>query len=150
MITRPFQLHDIQGVASLLRSFIQDDISPDYLKGLPEYTVWVERAIITTFAPHSWVVEDKGEVVAVIIAHVGCMPLVPAAKVIEEMIFYVREDYRNTRAGAMLFKRWTRYAKKLRDDGEVEAVIMSTLAESPIDMEHHGFNLLQQTYIMED
>lgn len=150
MRARPFHTQDIQGVASLLRDFRRDKLTPDYMKGHPEHTIMVERMILSHFAEHSWVVDTGEEIVGVIMAHVGAMPLVPAAKVIEEMIFYVREDYRNTRAGAMLFSKWTAYARKLRDNGDVEAVLMHTMTESPIDMTHHGFSLLQKTYLMDE
>ena len=150
MRARPFLTQDIQGVASLLRDFRSDKLAPDYMKGLPEHTVLVEKIILTHFAEHSWVVDTGTEIVGVIMSHVGAMPLTPAAKVIEECIFYIREDYRNTRAGAMLFTRWTNYARKLRDNGDVEAVLMHTMTESPIDMTHHGFSLMQQTYLMEE
>ena len=139
MKARPFLPQALQGVAALLRKFITDPIAPDYFKGLPEHTVMVERIILNHYAPYSWVVDTGEEIVGVIMAHVGAMPLTPAAKVIEEVIFYIREDCRQTRAAAMLFSRWTNFARKLRDNGDVEAVLMHTMAESPIDMTHHGF-----------
>ena len=109
----------------------------------------VERILIQHFFPHSWLVEDKGEVIAVLIAHVAAMPLTPSAVVIEETIFYVKEQFRNTRAGYILFKAWTDYAKKLRNKGDVSAILMHTLADSPIDMTRHGFKKLQTTFVME-
>ena len=119
------------------------------MKSGEEHTVMVERILIQHFFPHSWLVEDRGEVIAVLIAHVAAMPLTPSAVVIEETIFYVKEQFRNTRAGYILFKAWTDYAKKLRNKGDVSAILMHTLADSPIDMTRHGFKKLQTTFVME-
>lgn len=149
MITRPIKIQDIQQVSEVLREFRSEEISPDYMKSGEEHTVMVERILIQHFFPHSWLVEDKGEVIAVLIAHVAAMPLTPSAVVIEETIFYVKEQFRNTRAGYILFKAWTDYAKKLRNKGDVSAILMHTLADSPIDMTRHGFKKLQTTFVME-
>lgn len=149
MITRPIKIQDIQQVSEVLREFRSEEISPEYMKSGEEHTVMVERILIQHFFPHSWLVEDKGEVIAVLIAHVAAMPLTPSAVVIEETIFYVKEQFRNTRAGYILFKAWTDYAKKLRNKGDVSAILMHTLADSPIDMTRHGFKKLQTTFVME-
>lgn len=149
MIARPIKVQDIQQVSEVLREFRSEEISPDYMKSGEEHTVMVERLLIQHFFPTSWLVENKGEVIAVLISHKAAMPLTPSAVVIEEVIFYVREAYRNTRAGYILFKAWTDYAKRLRNNGEVNAILMHTLADSPIDMTKHGFKELQTTFVME-
>jgi len=149
VITRPIKIQDIQQVADVLREFRSEEISPDYMKSGEEHTVMVERILMQHFFPHSWLVENKGEVMGILIAHVAAMPLTPSAIVIEEVVFYVKQEFRNTRAGYILFKAWTDYAKKLRNKGEVSAILMHTLADSPIDMTRHGFRELQTSYVME-
>ena len=149
MIVRTIKVQDIQKVADILRDFRSDEITPEFVKYGDEQTVAVERLLINHFFEHSFLVEEKGEVIAVLIAHVAAMPLTPSSLIMEEVIFYVKEQYRNGRAGYMLFKAWSEYAKMLRSVGKVHAVLMHTLTDSPIDMKKHGFAEMQTTYVME-
>ena len=92
-------------------------------------------------------VEEKDdELVGLIVGSIARSPWNPFKLMIEELMFYVNEDYRNTRAGYMLLKTYTDRVS----DMDLYASSLKLMYNSP-DLtkvyEKLGYKLLEKTFV---
>lgn len=144
MTPRSAELKDLQGICDLLREFREDPVAPYYFSRSPEQTQLAERQIIQCLRD-SFVIEADQQIIAAVLAHRGTVPFT-LEPILEEVIWYVRPQYRGTSAGGRVFLAFKQHARELYQSGAVTAVLCHTMCDTPIDLEQHGYEPLQQTW----
>lgn len=88
----------------------------------------------------------RGFIAAMVIQNVWC----PSVRELHELAWWVKPEYRGGTFGGRLWKIFAEKAQDLLDNGRVQIICSSVLADSPkIDYEKRGWRLMQKTYFKE-
>ncbi|CAB4165386.1 hypothetical protein UFOVP815_42 [uncultured Caudovirales phage] len=93
-------------------------------------------------------VDDKahGFIAAIIIQNVWC----PSVYELHELAWWVKPENRGGTLGGRLWKRFDVLAQDLLDNGRIQIICSSVIADSPkINYEKRGYRLMQKTYFKE-
>lgn len=140
------QVTDWKGVATLLRLFRNDPVSPPWLAGEDEHEQ-AERFLVNMLAQeHSFIAIENDEVIGMLLSVKSHVPFTNNV-IIEELAWYVREDYRHKRIGYQLLKCWEAMIDDLKFHDRIMGGIMHTMEDSPVDLSNHGYIKSDTTYM---
>jgi hypothetical protein len=90
--------------------------------------------------------QGRGFIAAMIIQNVWC----PSVYELHELAWWVKPEHRGGTVGGRLWKEFDMLAQDLLDNGRVQVVCSSVIADSPkINYEKRGYKLMQKTYFKE-
>lgn len=73
---------------------------------------------------------------------------IPEKKSLRELVWYVREEYRNTVGAGRLFVEFCRKGDELLNSGEIDGYFTTRMATTTdYDLEHRGFRLTEKLYL---
>ena len=88
----------------------------------------------------------RGFIAAIINSNVWC----PSIMELHELAWWVKPEYRGGAVGGRLWLEFDTMAQDLLDNGRVQIICSSILADSPkINYEKRGWRLMQKTYFKE-
>lgn len=139
-----------QKLADVVRAFQLDPVAPDYFRGLGEQTLAGERLVLECVRSGlTFIATDHGVVQGALMCVKVPLPFFADKYMAEEIIWYVMPEYRGTTVAAKLFLTWQRAVKQQQELGNIVTAVCHTLDRSPIDLQQHGFRVLQTSFYME-
>jgi hypothetical protein len=88
----------------------------------------------------------RGFIAAMVIANVWC----PLVYELHELAWWVTPEHRGGTVGGRLWKEFDTMAQDLLDNGRIQIICSSVIADSPkINYEKRGYRLMQKTYFKE-
>ena len=88
----------------------------------------------------------RGFIAAMVIANVWC----PSVHELHELAWWVTPEHRGGTVGGRLWKEFDTMAQDLLDNGRIQIICSSVIADSPkINYEKRGYRLMQKTYFKE-
>ncbi len=96
-------------------------------------------------------VEGAEETVGVILGSIGVNPWTASVREMREIAWYVLPEYRKTKAGIQLYKRYVEYSKELIEGGDICASFVATLVGSGEEVENlvlQDFERSEVHYVM--
>ena len=88
----------------------------------------------------------RGFIAAMVIANVWC----PSVFELHELAWWVTPEHRGGTVGGRLWKEFDTMAQDLLDNGRIQIICSSVIADSPkINYEKRGYRLMQKTYFKE-
>lgn len=74
----------------------------------------------------------------------------PYVFVLQELVWWVEPEYRNSRMGLALLKAYTDFGRKQKAEGNIAYFTLSTMSEgTALNMEKRGWRAFETTYIYE-
>lgn len=87
--------------------------------------------------------QGKGLIMGIITPTVWC----DKTRVMQELAWYVRPQYRQTTIGYRLFKQYVQHGEMLKFQGRIKFMTLGKLANSPpLDYSKYGFTKLDETW----
>lgn len=146
MIIRPYKTTDLEWLVKELETF-----SSEYgtKKSLFVDSMTTECLVEEIAENHVMFIAetDKGELAGFISGFQYPHPFNPSIKMLSENFWWVDKNHRNSRAAAMLLKRFIEFGKKHFDQ-----IVMVIEDQSPVDEKHFlkkGFKLKEKSYLLE-
>lgn len=93
--------------------------------------------------------EDGDELVGMLIAMRQPNIWNPRVLLLQELAFWVEEDYRHTSIGYRLLRAYEDWAQDEYDRGVIVGWTISKLADSEFEPERKGYKLIESTYLKE-
>ena len=97
-----------------------------------------------------YVARDGDEVVGMIGGTISLNPFTISSLQLQELFWYVNEDYRNGRVALKLYKKYVEHAKWLISEGQIVAASMATLTTTPqsaVSLVERDFKRMETSYI---
>lgn len=109
----------------------------------------IESLMASLMAGKGFILVDdlyRGFIAAMVIQNVWC----PSVYELHELAWWVMPDHRGGTTGGRLWKEFDVLAQDLLDNGRIQIICSSVIADSPkINYEKRGYRLMQKTYFKE-
>jgi hypothetical protein len=109
----------------------------------------IESLLASLMAGRGFILIDddgRGFIAGMVIQNVWC----PSICELHELAWWVKPEHRGGTVGGRLWKAFDVKAQDLLDNGRVQIICSSVLADSPkINYEKRGYRLMQKTYFKE-
>lgn len=140
MIIRKALQTDLQGICNVVRQAHQDPDVSQFIRSARETTKEGEYFILRSL-PHTFVAEDDGKIVGVMISSITSNPFARNLKLLSEVLWFAQSP----KVSLRLLDAWEEYALDLKDAGEIDAVIMHSFAKYDLST-RKGYRPTQITY----
>ena len=148
MIIRPANKFDMPYFIELIKKINSDDLLGDVIEG--ELQDDHLNAIFATILAGGGVcyVAESDTRIGMLAAVVSPNIWAPQYLFMHEVLYYVEEEYRNTRAGYLLLKEFNKECDRLIDEKRIHHVTL-TMPKTLIDMdfERFGYEISEKTWI---
>ena len=151
IIVRAAEDEDILSILKLSRQFAKSTMfgkyfSPAAVAGMIKYSIMNGCCIVAVDTKN----EDK--IVGTLYGSISINPWTDRVRELREIAWWVDPEYRNTRAGLKLYKRYVQESKEMIEDGTITGSFMTTLettGESGERLVSRDFKKMESHYIME-
>jgi hypothetical protein len=88
------------------------------------------------------------QVLGVFMAIINPDMWIPRVKIMNELVWWVNPEHRNSTAGARLLKEYTKIGEKMVKDKTISTFTMTLLEDSPIkDLQKRGWTPIETNYV---
>lgn len=140
---------DMPSLVRLMRGYIAEAPNETLKDPSLHDQAHVESLMAGMMAGRGFVLIDdlcRGFIAAMVIQNVWC----PAIFELHELAWWVKPEHRGGTVGGRLWKEFDVLAQDLLDNGRVQIIYSSIIADSPkINYEKRGYQLMQKTYFKE-
>lgn len=138
---------DVTTIAELLIEFLDNTSYDKHIAELnPIYIKHLAYAAVKT--GYVWVYEKDGIIVGLLIAIKEQNAWIPTLYTLRELVWYVKEEYRNSPSAGRLFVQFCKTGEQLLEDGKIVAYVTTRMATtSEYDLTKRGFRLTEKLYI---
>lgn len=140
---------DMPALVSMMRGYAKE-IPPKILKDPSLHNqAHIESLLASLMAGRGFILIDddgRGFIAAIFNQNLWC----PSIYELNELAWWVKPEHRGGTVGGRLWKAFDVKAQDLLDNGRVQIICSSVLADSPkINYEKRGYRLMQKTYFKE-
>lgn len=149
---RPADRADLIPVTDLVLEFLRSTPYGDHFVNINDKDIeHIKRMIYLVLKAETgqaWVAEIDNEPVGLLMSVLDIDPWIPRKKYMQEVVFYVKPEYRNGLMPGKLFKAYADLAEQLVSEQKIEGYFVSQLANVPqYDLESRGFKLVEHRYM---
>lgn len=140
---------DIPALVGLMRGYVADAPMETLKDSSLHDQNHIESLLLSLVAGKGFILMDnqeRGFIAAMIVQNVWC----PSVYELHELAWWVKPEHRGGTIGGRLWKAFDLMAQEMLDNGRVQIICSSVLADSPkINYEKRGYRLMQKTYFKE-
>lgn len=136
--------YDKTEIEELMKMFRAESDIPAYrtIENPPYWNRLLDR--IFAGAGVIYLEEGKGLLMAIIVPTLWC----DKTFYMQELAWYVKPEYRHTRTGYQLLKKYIEYGKKLKEEGRISMFCLGKMSSSPdMDYGRFGFTKLEENWM---
>lgn len=150
MIKQIKSSEDIEKAITLLKEFLKETVYKDYAGSASNEMHLGKMVYMVMHNHYAWLAEIDGEPAGLLLAVKESNMWAPGQKQMRELVWYVREQYRQGAVAGRLFLEYCRVADQLLKDGEIQGYFTTRMASTEaVNLERRGFKLMEQTYLKE-
>lgn len=140
---------DMPALVGLMRDYVAEAPMETLKDSSVHNQAHIESLLASLMAGRGFILidnEGRGFIAAMVIQNVWC----PSILELHELAWWVKPEHRGGTVGGRLWKAFDVKAQDLLDNGRVQIICSSVLADSPkINYEKRGYRLMQKTYFKE-